>query len=72
MTETEPTDDQEYKAAVRREWTMAAPGWERWFDTTEARAAGRVITLRSSGRAPALQARGRRARRRRRATASLA
>ena len=37
-------DDAEYKAEVRREWTMAAPGWRRWFDTTEADGAGPVVT----------------------------
>ena len=44
MSETETRHDQDHKAAVRREWTMAAPGWERWFDTTEAAGAGRAIT----------------------------
>jgi enediyne biosynthesis protein CalE5 len=45
MTETDTTqDDRSYKAAVRHEWTTAAPGWERWFDTTEAPSAGRAIT----------------------------
>lgn len=44
MRDTETGPDTDYKAAVRREWTMAAPGWERWFDTTEAAGAGRAIT----------------------------
>ena len=35
---------EEYKASVRHEWRLAAPGWERWFDTTEAPEAGRAIT----------------------------
>jgi ubiquinone/menaquinone biosynthesis C-methylase UbiE len=42
MTETQ-TDDT-YKASVRREWTAAAPGWRKWFDTTEAETAGRGLT----------------------------
>ena len=44
MADIKTGPDTEYKAAVRREWTMAAPGWERWFDTAEATTAGRVIT----------------------------
>jgi ubiquinone/menaquinone biosynthesis C-methylase UbiE len=44
MSKTELGRDTDYKAAVRHEWTMAAPGWERWFDTTEAPGAGRAIT----------------------------
>ena len=41
---TDNQSDQQYKATVRREWAMAAPGWERWFETTESDHAGRVIT----------------------------
>ena len=44
MSGTETRQDTDYKEAVRREWTTAAPGWERWFDTAEAPTAGRVIT----------------------------
>lgn len=44
MSETDIRHDRKYKAGVRREWTAAAPGWERWFDTTEAAGAGRAIT----------------------------
>ena len=44
MSETHTQSDQQYKAGVRREWAMAAPGWERWFETTESEHAGRVIT----------------------------
>ncbi len=44
MSETHIQSDQQYKAGVRREWAMAAPGWERWFETTESEHAGRVIT----------------------------
>jgi ubiquinone/menaquinone biosynthesis C-methylase UbiE len=44
MSEIDTRHDLEYKVGVRREWTVAAPGWERWFDTTEAAGAGRVIT----------------------------
>lgn len=43
MAETE-THDHSYKAGVRREWTAAAPGWRKWFDTTEAKSAGRALT----------------------------
>ena len=44
MRETDIRPDPDYKAGVRREWTMAAPGWERWFETTEAPGAGRAVT----------------------------
>jgi SAM-dependent methyltransferase len=44
MSNTQTERELEYKASVRREWAMAAPGWERWFDTTEAPAAGHAIT----------------------------
>lgn len=44
MSVSDITADEAYKASVRHEWTLAAPGWERWFDTTEAEEAGRAIT----------------------------
>jgi ubiquinone/menaquinone biosynthesis C-methylase UbiE len=44
MSEIDTTADEAYKASVRHEWRLAAPGWERWFDTTEAADAGRAIT----------------------------
>ena len=44
MSVSDITADEVYKASVRHEWTLAAPGWERWFDTTEADEAGRAIT----------------------------
>jgi len=50
MRETDIRPDPDYKAGVRREWTMAAPGWERWFDTTEAPGAGRAVTAGCSNR----------------------
>jgi ubiquinone/menaquinone biosynthesis C-methylase UbiE len=43
MTQSE-TAEQSYKASVRREWTAAAPGWRKWFDTTEAPEAGPALT----------------------------
>ena len=43
MTETE-LNDVAYKDSIRREWTAAATGWRRWFDTTEAESAGRALT----------------------------
>ena len=36
--------DEKYKVEVRREWTLAAPGWRRWFETTEGENAGPVVT----------------------------
>ena len=44
MSNTDTTTDHAYKASVRHEWTLAAPGWERWFDTTEAPDAGQAVT----------------------------
>ena len=44
MTGTETSNDQAYKDTVRREWTAAASGWRKWFEVTEAPAAGRAIT----------------------------
>lgn len=44
MGTTDTRTDEAYKASVRHEWTLAATGWERWFDTTEAEEAGRAIT----------------------------
>ena len=43
MTEIE-LNDVAYKDSIRREWTSAAAGWRRWFDTTEAEGAGRALT----------------------------
>lgn len=44
MNKTDTTTDEAYKASVRHEWALAAPGWDRWFDTTEAADAGWAIT----------------------------
>ena len=44
MSDTATGPDSDYKASVRREWAMAAPGWARWFDVTEAERAGRAVT----------------------------
>jgi ubiquinone/menaquinone biosynthesis C-methylase UbiE len=44
MNKNDTTTDEVYKASVRHEWMLAAPGWERWFDTTEATDAGAAIT----------------------------
>jgi ubiquinone/menaquinone biosynthesis C-methylase UbiE len=41
MTSTKIND---YKATVRREWTAAAAGWQRWLDILEAEDAGRAVT----------------------------
>jgi ubiquinone/menaquinone biosynthesis C-methylase UbiE len=44
MSSTEISDDHDYKASVRREWTAAAAGWQKWLDTLEAEDAGRAVT----------------------------
>jgi ubiquinone/menaquinone biosynthesis C-methylase UbiE len=44
MSSTEINDDHEYKSTVRREWTAAAAGWQKWLDTLEAEDAGRAVT----------------------------
>ncbi|MGH9258884.1 MAG: methyltransferase domain-containing protein, partial [Acidimicrobiales bacterium] len=44
MTSTEINDDHDYKAGVRREWTAAAAGWQRWLETLEAEDAGPAVT----------------------------
>jgi len=44
MAGTEARADQDYKDAVRREWTAAASGWRRWLEVVEADGAGRAIT----------------------------
>jgi ubiquinone/menaquinone biosynthesis C-methylase UbiE len=44
MISIEIKDDHDYKASVRREWTAAAAGWQKWLDTLEAEDAGRAVT----------------------------
>jgi ubiquinone/menaquinone biosynthesis C-methylase UbiE len=44
MSSTEIKDDHDYKASVRREWTAAAAGWQKWIDTLDAEDAGRAVT----------------------------
>jgi SAM-dependent methyltransferase len=44
MSNTETRGDQAYKAGVREEWTTAAAGWQKWFETTEAPGAGPAVT----------------------------
>jgi ubiquinone/menaquinone biosynthesis C-methylase UbiE len=44
VSSTEITDDHDYKASVRREWTAAAAGWQRWVQTLEAEDAGPAVT----------------------------
>jgi ubiquinone/menaquinone biosynthesis C-methylase UbiE len=44
MSSTEINDDNQYKSSVRREWTAAAAGWQKWLDTLEAEDAGRAVT----------------------------
>jgi ubiquinone/menaquinone biosynthesis C-methylase UbiE len=44
VSSTEINDDHGYKASVRREWTAAAAGWQKWLDTLEAEDAGRAVT----------------------------
>ena len=44
MSSTAITDDHDDKASVRREWTRAAAGWQKWFETLEAEDAGRAVT----------------------------
>jgi SAM-dependent methyltransferase len=44
VSSTEITDDHDYKASVRREWTAAAAGWQKWLQTLEAEDAGPAVT----------------------------
>jgi ubiquinone/menaquinone biosynthesis C-methylase UbiE len=44
MSSTEINDDQDYKSGVRREWTAAAAGWQKWLETLEAEDAGPAVT----------------------------
>jgi ubiquinone/menaquinone biosynthesis C-methylase UbiE len=44
VSSTEITDDHDYKASVRREWTAAAAGWQKWLQTLEAENAGPAVT----------------------------
>jgi ubiquinone/menaquinone biosynthesis C-methylase UbiE len=44
MSSTEINDDHDYKARVRREWTEAAAGWQKWIQTLEAEDAGPAVT----------------------------
>jgi len=44
MSSTEIDDDHDYKVSVRREWTAAAVGWQKWLQTLEADDAGPAVT----------------------------
>jgi SAM-dependent methyltransferase len=44
VSSTEISDDHDYKSSVRREWTAAAAGWQKWLPTLEADDAGRTVT----------------------------
>jgi ubiquinone/menaquinone biosynthesis C-methylase UbiE len=44
MSSTEINHDHDYKASVRREWTAAAAGWQKWLQTLEAEDAGPAVT----------------------------
>ena len=44
MSSTEINDDHDYKASVRREWTAAAAGWQKWLQTLEGDDAGPAVT----------------------------
>jgi ubiquinone/menaquinone biosynthesis C-methylase UbiE len=44
VSSTEINDDHDYKASVRREWTAAAAGWQKWLQTLEADDAGPAVT----------------------------
>jgi ubiquinone/menaquinone biosynthesis C-methylase UbiE len=44
VSSTEINDDHDYKSSVRREWTAAATGWQKWLHTLEAEAAGAAVT----------------------------
>jgi SAM-dependent methyltransferase len=44
MSSTEIHDHHDYKASVRREWTAAAAGWQKWLQTMEADDAGPAVT----------------------------
>jgi len=44
VSNTEINHDHDYKSRVRREWTAAAAGWQRWLPTLEADDAGAAVT----------------------------
>jgi SAM-dependent methyltransferase len=44
VSRTEINDDHDYKSSVRREWTAAAAGWQKWLETLEAEDAGPAVT----------------------------
>jgi ubiquinone/menaquinone biosynthesis C-methylase UbiE len=44
VSSAEIHDDHDYKASVRREWTAAAAGWQKWLEALEADDAGRAVT----------------------------
>jgi ubiquinone/menaquinone biosynthesis C-methylase UbiE len=44
VSSTETNDDHNYKSSVRREWTAAAAGWQKWLQTLEAEDAGPAVT----------------------------
>ena len=44
MSSIEINDDHDDKASVRREWTAAAAGWQKWLRTLEAEDAGPAVT----------------------------
>ena len=43
-TEINHDHDYDYKSRVRREWTAAAAGWQKWLPTLEADDAGAAVT----------------------------
>jgi ubiquinone/menaquinone biosynthesis C-methylase UbiE len=44
VSSTEINHDHAYKSSVRREWTAAAAGWQKWLQTLEAEDAGAAVT----------------------------
>jgi ubiquinone/menaquinone biosynthesis C-methylase UbiE len=44
VSSTEINQDHDRKASVRREWTAAAAGWQKWLQTLEAEDAGAAVT----------------------------
>jgi SAM-dependent methyltransferase len=44
VSSTAINHDHDYKSSVRREWTAAAAGWQKWVDTLEAEDAGRAVS----------------------------
>lgn len=44
MSSTEINHDHDYKSRLRREWTAAAAGWQKWLPALEADDAGAAVT----------------------------